>query len=260
MQCPPRPGPGIEWHEAERLGLRRVDHFPDVDAHRVVDDLQLVDQRDVDARGRCSPELDGFGDLADDETGTTLIDDRAVERDGQRRSASASTPPTTFGNVSRAEVRVAGIFALRREGEEEVLAAPAARSASRMRLQHLARSCRDRSSISSTTSCPRRRCGAIVRAVFATYDRSGSRCVSSGVGTQMMIASAWASSAKSAVARKRCVCRMWAIFSPGMVSMMPDLPALRPSTFRRSISKPSTLKPTCDGPRWQAVVRRNPCR
>ena len=31
---PAEPGPGIERHEAERLGLRRLDHLPDVDAHR----------------------------------------------------------------------------------------------------------------------------------------------------------------------------------------------------------------------------------
>ena len=54
-------GAGIERHEAEGLGLRRLDHLPDVDAHRVVDDLQLVDEGDVDRAEDVLRQLDGLG-------------------------------------------------------------------------------------------------------------------------------------------------------------------------------------------------------
>ena len=52
-------------------------------------------------------------------------------------------------------------------------------------------------------SWPRRRCLAIGRLVLLTKERSGSRCLVSGVGTQMMMTSQSASPAKSAVARNR---------------------------------------------------------
>src|SRR5207253_1274411 len=41
-------GAGVEGLEAERLGPRRLDHLPHVDAHAFKDHLQLVDQGDVD--------------------------------------------------------------------------------------------------------------------------------------------------------------------------------------------------------------------
>ena len=47
MQCPPRPGPGLEGHEAERLRRGRVDDLPDVDVHPVAELRELVDERDV---------------------------------------------------------------------------------------------------------------------------------------------------------------------------------------------------------------------
>ena len=42
------PGPGRERHVAERLGGRRLDRFPDVDAEVVREHGQLVHERDVD--------------------------------------------------------------------------------------------------------------------------------------------------------------------------------------------------------------------
>lgn len=42
------PGAGVERHETKRLGFGRLDDFPNVDAHGVVDNLELVDQSDVD--------------------------------------------------------------------------------------------------------------------------------------------------------------------------------------------------------------------
>lgn len=44
---PPKARAGVKRHVAERLGLGRFDHFPDVDPHRSIDDLQLVDQGDI---------------------------------------------------------------------------------------------------------------------------------------------------------------------------------------------------------------------
>ena len=63
MQWPPSPGPGKERHEAERLGRRRLDHFPDVDAHAAAHHGDLVDQADVDHAERVLEQLDHLGHL-----------------------------------------------------------------------------------------------------------------------------------------------------------------------------------------------------
>ncbi len=60
---PAQTGAGIEWHEAEGLGGRRVDHLPDIDAHGVVDQLQLVDESDVDGAEDVLGDLHGLGRL-----------------------------------------------------------------------------------------------------------------------------------------------------------------------------------------------------
>src|ERR1019366_3452935 len=39
---------GIKGHKTERLGLGHVDHLPDINTHRAVNDLQFVNQCDVD--------------------------------------------------------------------------------------------------------------------------------------------------------------------------------------------------------------------
>ena len=52
---------GVERHETERLGLGRFDDFPDVDAHRGINHLQLVHQRDVDAPENVFQQLGGLG-------------------------------------------------------------------------------------------------------------------------------------------------------------------------------------------------------
>ena len=46
---PAETGAGVEGHVAEGLGLRGVDDLPHVNAHRGVNLLQLVHQRDVHA-------------------------------------------------------------------------------------------------------------------------------------------------------------------------------------------------------------------
>ena len=41
-------GAGVERHKAERLGLRRFNHLPDVNPHSSAEQRQFVDERDVD--------------------------------------------------------------------------------------------------------------------------------------------------------------------------------------------------------------------
>ena len=55
------PGAGVEAHEPEGLGLGGVEHVPHVDAHAVVDDLELVHERDVHGAEDVLGELGRFG-------------------------------------------------------------------------------------------------------------------------------------------------------------------------------------------------------
>ena len=118
MQWPPRPGPGIEGHEAERLGLGRVDHFPDVDVHPVAHQRQLVDQADVHRAERVLEQLHHLGDAgrADRHDG---LDRGAVER-GRELRAVRGEAADHLRDVVGLERRVARIDALGREREEEV--------------------------------------------------------------------------------------------------------------------------------------------
>ena len=50
---------GIKGHKTERLGLGHVDHLPDINTHRAVNDLQFVNQCDVDAAEDILGQLDG---------------------------------------------------------------------------------------------------------------------------------------------------------------------------------------------------------
>jgi hypothetical protein len=47
-RAPAHPGPGLEAHEAVGLGAGRVDDLPDIDAHALGEDRELVHERDVD--------------------------------------------------------------------------------------------------------------------------------------------------------------------------------------------------------------------
>ena len=118
MQCPPRPGPGIERLEAERLGLGGVDHLPDVDPHPVVEHLQLVDQGDVDRPVGVLEDLAGLGDLGAGDR-HDLGHDLAVERRGELE-ASRVEAADDLGDRRRREVGIARVLALGAEGQEEV--------------------------------------------------------------------------------------------------------------------------------------------
>ena len=62
----------VERHEAERLGRRGVDHFPDVDAEPVAHQRDLVHQADVHRAERVLEQLHHLGDAAVELTGTTV--------------------------------------------------------------------------------------------------------------------------------------------------------------------------------------------
>ena len=118
MQCPPRPGPGVEGHEAEGLGLGSVDDFPHVDGHPVAHQRQLVDEADVDGAERVLEQLDHLRDArrADRNDG---LDRRTVEGarelDAGRRQAADD-----LRHVVRLKRRIARVDALGREREKEI--------------------------------------------------------------------------------------------------------------------------------------------
>ena len=114
-------GARVERRESERLGLGRLDHFPDVDPHPVEGDLELVDERDVDRPEDVLEQLAGLG-----HTGRRhrdhLVHARGIQRHGRlggRRVDAADDLRDGLG----VEVRVARILALGREGEQEVVGA-----------------------------------------------------------------------------------------------------------------------------------------
>src|SRR5262249_40214436 len=54
---------GIKRHVAERLRLGCFYHFPDIDSHGPIDELQLIDECDVDRPENVLGELSGLGGL-----------------------------------------------------------------------------------------------------------------------------------------------------------------------------------------------------
>ena len=110
----------VERHEAERLGLRRIDNFPDIDVHAVAHQRQLVDEADVHRPERVFEELDHLGNARRTDR-HDRVDGRTVERTGEL-DARRREPADNFRNVVRLKRRVARIDALRGEGEKEILA------------------------------------------------------------------------------------------------------------------------------------------
>ena len=115
------PGPGLEAHEAVRLGRGGVDDLPDVDAHAVGEHRHLVDERDVHRAEDVLQQLGQLGGLGRRDADDRVAD--AARRARSARSAHASvSPPTTFGVVAQRVVGAAGVDALGREREVEVAA------------------------------------------------------------------------------------------------------------------------------------------
>ncbi len=103
-------GPGIERREAERLGLRRLDHFPHVDAHPIERHLQLVDQRDVDRAVDVFEQLTRLGHLGRRHR-HDFVDGRRVERD-RRVGRFLVHAADDLRNRLGVKLRVARILAL----------------------------------------------------------------------------------------------------------------------------------------------------
>jgi hypothetical protein len=110
--------PRREPHVAERLGAGGVDCTPDVDAQRVGEDGQLVDEGDVHVPEGVLEQLDQLG-LGRRAHGHDLVDQRPVERldAAPRRFVDARHH---LGRVHEAPAGVAGVDALGRVAEEEL--------------------------------------------------------------------------------------------------------------------------------------------
>src|SRR5437667_9635495 len=61
---PAKPGAGIKRHESERFCLGSVNDLPNIDSHRVVHDLQLINERDVHAAKDVLEQLGRLGRAA----------------------------------------------------------------------------------------------------------------------------------------------------------------------------------------------------
>ena len=168
----------------------------------LVDDLELVHQRDVDGAEDVLGELRGLGRVGrGDRHGADH--DCVVERAGEpeRRRVVAADD---LGDARGREVAVARVLALgaRRRGRSR---RPRARPvASRIGLHHLAGGAGIGGRLSSTTSWPgRERPGDRVARSPRRSTGPARAAASSGVGTQMRIASGSPSRPKSAVASNR---------------------------------------------------------
>src|SRR6476661_7800911 len=108
-----------ELHEAERLGCRCVDHFPDVNSELFTDDHHLVDETDVDRPEGILEQLDELGRLS----ARNRDNDLETRRIKRRRDFSASGRDTAddFRRVLGVPVWIARIDSLGAESEEHVL-------------------------------------------------------------------------------------------------------------------------------------------
>src|SRR5438552_13512919 len=113
----------IEGKEAERLRGGGLDDLARVDAQSAAHERELVRQRDVDVPEHVLVEL---GELRDLRAGDLdhLVDDLPVE-ERRHLAAGPSDSADDLGDLPNREPAVSGVDALRREGEEEALAAPA---------------------------------------------------------------------------------------------------------------------------------------
>ena len=111
-------GTRVERLEAERLGGRRVDDVPQVDAELLAEHGHLVDQRDVHVPVGVLEQLGHLG-LAG--TGRTDhgVDELAVEG-GRRVGALRGAAADHLGRVAQPVARVAGVDPLGAEREVEV--------------------------------------------------------------------------------------------------------------------------------------------
>jgi hypothetical protein len=122
----PPPRSRVERLEPEGLGGGGVDHLPHVDAEVVAEHRHLVGEGDVDVPVGVLDELGHLGRPRRRDRDDALHE-RAVERRHELRARRVDAPDD-LGHVAEPEALVAGVDALRREPEEEVLPCAQARS------------------------------------------------------------------------------------------------------------------------------------
>src|SRR5215213_4090481 len=118
----PYAGAGVEGHEAEGLGRGGADDLPGVYAEGVAEAGHLVRHADVDGAEGVLQEFGGLGDAGGADR-VDVVDDLRVEVRG-RVGRGVGRAADHLGDVVRLELRVAGVYALGREGEQEILVEP----------------------------------------------------------------------------------------------------------------------------------------
>ena len=111
-------GAGREGHEAEGLGARRLDDFPDVDVHAVAEHLHLVDHGDVHAAEDVLEQLGELGH-AGARHGHRVLEGARVEGLGDLE-AGGRVAADDLRNRLGVEALVARVLALGAEGQVEV--------------------------------------------------------------------------------------------------------------------------------------------
>src|SRR5438552_7386577 len=111
-------GSWIKWHESKRLCPGSFDDLPDVNSHVGVYQLQLINQRDVDATKNILQKLGRFGD-ATRRNRHNLVDRFAIKRHGAIE-AGWSVPSYHFRNSFKIALFVSRIFAFWRKGKVKI--------------------------------------------------------------------------------------------------------------------------------------------
>ena len=119
---PAQTGAGIEGLKAVGLGLGRLDDLPDVDAHAVAQNRQLVDQADVDVAVGIFEDFFHLGHGGAAHAVHGRLQHRLVKRGGDI-GAFGGDAAHHLGGVLGFIDGVAGVHALRRKGQEKVHAA-----------------------------------------------------------------------------------------------------------------------------------------
>lgn len=182
--------------EAEGLGCRSANDFVYIDAHLVGDDLHLVDQANVH---RAVDVLQQLGHLCctraahrNQGANGTAIDGLAKFQAAWRHAANY------LGDVMGAVAGIARVFAFRGKHQSAIFTRNKA-VVGQAWGQHFVRGAWPGSAFQAQ-QLARAKVGSIDSTVLMTKLRSGSRWLFSGVGTQMIRASASAVRAKSVVA------------------------------------------------------------
>ncbi len=118
---PAEPRPGIEGHEPERLRLRGLDDLPHVDLHALAQEGKFVHEGNVDDAERVLEELRHLRDARRGNAEHLAVEHLLVQRGGDR-GARRSCSADDLRRVLRLVLRVARIYALGRERDEDVAA------------------------------------------------------------------------------------------------------------------------------------------